>query len=81
MRSIASSKTEIASEVERVNATLVNLEGLANRQWQTFHLPNKPGKYRVYVTTHRVFERDIDKNPYHDRGFPVSSNILDLQVR
>jgi hypothetical protein len=54
--------------------TLVN-------QWQTFHLPNKPGKYRVYLTTHRVFERGSDKNPYHDKGFPVSSNILDLQVK
>lgn len=49
--------------------------------WQTLHLPNKPGKYRVYVTTHRVFQRGNDKNPYHDKGFPVSSNILDLQVK
>jgi hypothetical protein len=61
--------------------THFNPEGLANLQWQTFHLPNKPGKYRVYVTTHRVFERGSDKNPYHDKGFPVSSNILDLQVK
>lgn len=62
-------------------STPANPEGSANPQWQTFHLPNKPGKYRVYVTTHRVFERSSDKNPYHDKGFPVSSNILDLQVK
>ncbi|HTW59806.1 MAG TPA: hypothetical protein VMD99_16885 [Terriglobales bacterium] len=61
--------------------TRFNPEGLANPQWQTLHLPNKPGRYRVYVTTHRVFERGSDKNPYDDAGFPVSSNILELQVK
>jgi len=50
-------------------------------QWQTLHLPDKPGKYRVYVTTHRVFARGSDKNPFHDNGFAVSSNILDLLVK
>jgi len=61
--------------------TRSNPEGLANPQWQTLHLPSKPGKYRVYVTTHRIFEGGSDKDPYQDKGFPVSSNILDLQVK
>lgn len=63
------------------SATRYNPEALVNPQWQNLHLPNKPGKYRVYVTTHRVFERGDDKNPYQDKGFAVSSNILDLQVK
>jgi len=62
-------------------ATRFNPEAPPNPQWQTLHLPNKPGKYRVYVTTHRIFERGNDKNPLDDKGFPVSSNILDLQVK
>ena len=56
-------------------------EGYPNPEWYALRLPEKPGKYRVYVTTHRVFGRAFDKNPYLDAGVAVSSNVLEFQVK
>jgi hypothetical protein len=57
-----------------------NPDGWPNPQWQVLHLPNKPGNYRVYITTQRVFGHVVN-NPYEDKGVAVSSNILNLRVK
>jgi|HubBroStandDraft_5_1064220.scaffolds.fasta_scaffold258058_1 hypothetical protein len=63
------------------NRTRANPEGWANPEWHTLHLPNKPGKYQVYVTTERVFGRGDSTTTYYGRGSAVSSNILKLEVK
>lgn len=50
-------------------------------QWYALRLPEKPGKYKVYVTTERVFRRSDSTKTYHDKGIPVSSNILKVEVQ
>lgn len=60
---------------------LLEHEGWPNPEWHILRLPNKSGNYRVYLTTHRVFWSGDNKNALEDRGRPVSSNILKLQVK
>ena len=44
-------------------------------------LPARPGKYQIYVTSHRVFGRDIKLSTPTSKGVPVTSkNILELEV-
>lgn len=44
-------------------------------------LPNQPGRYQMYVTTHRVFSRGYSMTTNHGKGTAVtSSNILTLEV-
>lgn len=58
-----------------------NLLGVKNPEWLTLRLPNKPGKYRLYLTTQRVFGRGDNTKTYMGKGLPVSSNILNLEVK
>jgi hypothetical protein len=56
-------------------------EGHRNPEWLTLHLPSKPGKYQVYITTERVFRRNDTTTTYTGKGVAVSSNILTLEVK
>jgi hypothetical protein len=58
-----------------------DLEMHANAEWHKLHLPNKPGKYRVYITTDRVFGQSASHKTYMGRGVPISSNVVMLEVR
>ena len=58
-----------------------NPSGYRNPEWLTLHLPSKPGKYQVYITTERVFRRSDSTTTYHGKGVAVSSNLLTLEVR
>jgi hypothetical protein len=64
-----------------VAPTRWNLEGYRNPEWLTLHLPGKPGKYQVYITTERVFRRSDSTGTYHGKGLAVSSNIINLEVK
>ena len=57
-----------------------NEKNVRNGDWYSLRLPNKPGKYQVYITTYRVF-RNNDSTSYKSEGIPVSSNILKLEVK
>ncbi len=63
------------------NPSRFNLEGWSNPEWHMLHLPKKLGKYQVYITTQRVFGRTYSTTTYFGFGFPVSSNILKLEVK
>jgi hypothetical protein len=63
------------------NPTRANPEGLRNPEWHRLHLPGKPGKYHVYVTTERLFGRSDSTTTYQGKGIPVSSNVLTLEVK
>jgi hypothetical protein len=63
------------------NRTSVNPEGWVNPEWYTLQLPNKPGKYLVYVTSARVFGYTSSTATYHGKGVPVSSNVLKLEIK
>jgi AraC-like DNA-binding protein len=52
-----------------------------NPEWLTLHLPSKPGKYQVYITTERVFRRSDSTTTYNGKGVAVSSNLLTLEVK
>ena len=65
----------------RPGRSLAEHEGWPNPEWHVLHLPNQPGNYRVYVTTHRVFWSGDNKNVLQDRGRQVSSNVLKLHVK
>jgi hypothetical protein len=44
-------------------------------------LPMRPGKYKVYITTFRVFDRDHAMTTYSGKGIAVTSeNILTVEV-
>jgi hypothetical protein len=44
-------------------------------------LPMRPGRYNVYITTFRVFERDHAMTTYGGKGIAVTSeNILTVEV-
>jgi hypothetical protein len=62
-------------------ATRSNPEGYRNPEWLTLHLPSKPGKYQLYITTERVFRRSDNTTTYHGNGIAVSSNLLTLEVK
>ncbi len=61
--------------------TRANPEGWRNPDWHRLHLPSKPGKYQVYLTTERVFGRSDSTTTYQGKGVQVSSNILTLEVK
>lgn len=63
------------------NRTLINPERWVNPEWYTLQLPNKPGKYLVYVTSARVFGYTSSTATDHGRGVPVSSKVLKLEVK
>jgi hypothetical protein len=42
-------------------------------------LPRLPGKYQMYVTTRRVFNKEFQIDDYHE-GFALTSNILTFEV-
>jgi hypothetical protein len=56
-------------------------ERWVNPEWYTLQLPNKPGKYVVYVTSARVFGYTSSTATCHGKGVPVSSNLLKLEVK
>jgi hypothetical protein len=58
-----------------------NPEGYRNPEWLMLHLPSKPGKYQVYITTQRVFGQGDNTATYHGKGVEVSSNLLKLEVK
>jgi hypothetical protein len=66
---------------QALNDTLVNPERWVNPEWYTLQLPNKPGKYLVYVTSARVFGYTSSTATDHGRGVPVSSKVLKLEVK
>jgi len=61
--------------------TRANPEGLHNPEWHKLHLPSKPGKYQVYLTTQRLFGRSDSTTTYEGKGIPLSSNVLKLEVK
>jgi hypothetical protein len=61
--------------------TRSNPEGVKNPEWLSLSLPKRPGKYRLYLTTQRVFGRGDNTTTPVGKGLPISSNILDLEVR
>lgn len=61
--------------------TRANPEGYRNPEWHKLHLPAKPGKYQVYLTTQRLFGRTENTTTYEGKGIPLSSNVLKLEVK
>ncbi len=56
-------------------------DGFKPLRYPTAVLPYRPGKYRVYLTTHRVFSKDYSTKTYTGKGIAVTSaNILSLEV-
>jgi hypothetical protein len=63
------------------NLLYANPGHYVNPEWSTLRLPKELGKYQVYITTRRVFGRNDGTTTYHGKGVPVSSNVLQLEVK
>ncbi|WP_041855517.1 hypothetical protein [Candidatus Korobacter versatilis] len=52
-----------------------------NAEWHSITLPREPGRYQIYVQTHRlVLRKGGGLDPSTHIGYPLTSELIDIEI-